>query len=71
MDSRIEGQVMAHALTLDQLVDRARNHKMTPTERRAQRVSMIMGLRGRSSTLTVEKVEEVLDEVEGREATPA
>ena len=62
---------MAHTLTLDQLVERARDHKMTPTERRAQRVSMIMGLRGRSSTLTVEKVEEVLDEVEGREAAHA
>lgn len=58
---------MSQAVTLEQLVERARHHKMTPNERRQQRVSMIMGLRGRSSTLTMEKVEEVLDEVEGRD----
>jgi hypothetical protein len=53
---------------LEKLIEKARGHKMTPEERRAQRVSMIMGLRGHSSTLTHEIVEEVLDEVEGREA---
>lgn len=54
-------------LSTDELFALARTHKMTPQERRAQRVSMIMGLRGGDSTLTHEKVEEVLDEVEGRE----
>jgi hypothetical protein len=38
---------------------------MSPSERREQRVSLIMGLRGHSSALTREKVEEVLDDVEG------
>jgi hypothetical protein len=53
---------------LEKLVERAREHKMTPTERRQQRVSLIMGLRSKSSTLTHEKVEDVLDEVEGHPA---
>lgn len=56
---------------LDQLVARARNHKMTASERRTQRVSLIMGLRGHTSTLTRDKVEEFLDENEGHEATAA
>jgi hypothetical protein len=52
---------------LTELVERARQHRMTPTERRAQRVSLIMGLRGHGSSLTREKVEEVLDDVEGHD----
>jgi len=51
---------------IDQLVERARDYKMSPVERRAQRVSLIMGLRADRSTLTREIVEDVLDEVEGR-----
>lgn len=51
----------------NELFNLARSHRMTPAERRAQRVSMIMGLRGSTSTLTYEKVGEVLDEVEGHE----
>lgn len=58
--------MQTHIPTAD-LFNMARSHRMTPTERRAQRVSMIMGLRGSTSTLTREKVEEVLDEVEGHE----
>lgn len=58
---------MAHALTLDDLVTRARGHKMTPAERRAQRISLIMGLRAKRSTLTREKVEEILENTEGVE----
>lgn len=50
---------------LDELVARARAYKMNPAERREQRVSMVMGLRGHSSTLTREKVETLLDEFEG------
>ena len=57
--------VMAEALALDKLVERARAHKMTPSERRAQRVSLVMGLRGAKSTLTQEKVEDLLEEFEG------
>lgn len=52
---------------LDELVERARHHKMTPAERRAQRVSLILGLRGNESLLTKERVEEILDNNEGSE----
>ena len=31
-------------LTLEQIAEKARNHRVTPAERRAQRVSLIMGL---------------------------
>ncbi|WP_294392026.1 hypothetical protein [uncultured Sphingomonas sp.] len=50
---------------LDMLVARARAHRMTPDERRAQRVSLVMGLRGANSTLTKEKVETLIEEFEG------
>lgn len=56
---------MGQTAQLSELVARARNHKMTPTERRAQRVSLVYGLRGHTSTLTKEKVETMLDEIEG------
>ncbi len=52
--------------TLAELIDRARRHKVTPNERRAQRVSLIMGLRSKDSSLTREAVESFLDENEGR-----
>lgn len=58
---------MSHALTLDDLIARARNHKMTPAEKRSQRVSLIMGLRAKRSTLTREKVEKILDNNQGAE----
>ena len=53
------------APNLDDLIARARAHKMTPMERREQRVSMVMGLRGHTSTLTRDEVETLLDEFEG------
>jgi len=56
---------MVQTLGLDALLKRARAHRMTPDERRAQRVSLVMGLRGRSSTLTKEKVETLIEEFEG------
>ena len=59
---------MAHSDRLTKLIDVARNHKMTPHERRSQRVSLVMGLRGHSSTLTKEKVETILEDVEGLQA---
>lgn len=55
-------------LTLEQIADKARRHTTTPSERRAQRVSLIMGLRSKSSTLTREKVAYLLDEFEGRDS---
>ena len=56
---------MVQPLSLQQLAERARHHKMTPAERRAQRVSLVMGLRGHRSTLTKSKVEDLLEEFEG------
>jgi hypothetical protein len=52
-----------------ELVEQTRDYEMTPEERRAQRVSLIMGLRSERSTLTREKVSEVLTSVEGSPAT--
>lgn len=57
--------VQSASVDLTALVARARAHKMSPAERRAQRVSMVMGLRGHESTLTRDKVETLLDELEG------
>lgn len=56
-------------MTLDQIAEKARAHKMTPTERRAQRISLIMGLRSKDSTLTRDQVASFLDENEGHEST--
>jgi len=53
---------------LEALLKRARAHHMTPDERRAQRVSLVMGLRGGHSTLTKEKVETLIEEFEGHAA---
>ncbi|HVE21577.1 MAG TPA: hypothetical protein VNC39_06335 [Acidocella sp.] len=52
-------------MQLIELVEQARAHRMTPKERREQRLSLIMGLRGAHSTLTREKAKEVLDDTEG------
>lgn len=51
--------------TTAELIARARAHKMSATERRDQRVSLVMGMRGKASTLTREKVATILAEVEG------
>ena len=56
---------MDQAAELDALVERARTHTMSPAERRDQRVSLVMGLRSESSTLTKEKVETLLESLEG------
>lgn len=57
-------------LTLHEIAEKARLHKMTPVERRAQRVSLIMGLRSKNSTVTREQVSFTLDQIEGHESTP-
>lgn len=57
--------VMSQSARLQDLVAKVRNHKMSPSERRAQRVSLAMGLRAHNSTLTREKVETLLGELEG------
>lgn len=51
--------------TTPEVIAKAKAHKMTPQERRDQRVSLVMGMRGKASTLTREKVASVLSEVEG------
>lgn len=51
--------------TTQELIERARAHKMTPAEKRQQRVSLVMGMRGDKSTLTREKVATLLAEIEG------
>ncbi len=56
---------MGHPLPMNELANLARLHKMTPGERRAQRASLVMGLRGNQSTLTKDKVEDLLEEFEG------
>lgn len=56
---------MTQLRTTADIIARARAHKMTPEERRDQRVSLVMGMRGRASTLTREKVATILSEVEG------
>ncbi len=56
---------MKDQTTTAEMIARARAHKMSPEERRDQRVSLVMGMRGKSSTLTREKVTTILAEVEG------
>lgn len=56
---------MAASRVTAEMIAKARAHKMTPVERREQRVSLVMGMRGHSSTLTREKVTTILAEVEG------
>ncbi len=45
------------SLTLQQAIERARQHQMSPEERRRQRVSLAMGLRSRDSNMTREEAE--------------
>lgn len=59
-----EAKYMAQKLT-PELIARARAHKMSAGEKRNQRISLVMGMRGKSSTLTREKVDTILSEVEG------
>ncbi|MCW5692557.1 MAG: hypothetical protein KIT48_09340 [Pseudolabrys sp.] len=57
--------MMAH-LTLEQIVEKARAHKVTPEEKRAQRLSLMMGLRDSKSPITREQLKQWMDEHEGR-----
>jgi len=58
---------MREDLSLEQLIELGRRVKMTPADVHAQRVSLAMGLRSKSSTLTREKVEDLLNEIEGQD----
>ena len=55
----------SNTTTTADMIAKARAYKMSPTERRTQRVSLVMGMRGKSSTLTREKVTTILDDIEG------
>jgi hypothetical protein len=58
---------MAH-LTLDQITEKARSHKWTPEERRAQRLSLMMGLRSSKSPITREQMKRWIDGHEGHKS---
>jgi hypothetical protein len=55
-------------MTLDEIATFAKQHKITPAEKRAQRVSLMMGLRSKNSSLTREEASSLLDQIEGHEA---
>ena len=54
-------------MTLNEISEFAKSHKVTPNERRAQRVSLLMGLRSKNSSLTREEATSLLDQIEGHE----
>ena len=53
--------------TLEEIVKFSKAHKVTPVERRAQRISLMMGLRSEKSTTTREEISILLDNIEGRD----
>jgi len=55
-------------LTLDEIREFATKHAVSPQEKRAQRVSMITGMLSKKSTLTKDKVESLLNQLEGHDA---
>ncbi|WP_300301237.1 hypothetical protein [Ferrovibrio sp.] len=52
-------------MTMDQIREFASTHTVTPAERRARRVSLITGVLSEKTTLTKDKVESVLNHLEG------
>lgn len=54
-------------LTLKEIEQKVRSHVITPAEKRAQRVSMVVGLQSHRSGLTREKVSSIMDEIEGHQ----
>ena len=57
-------------MTLEQIAEKARTHKITPEEKRAQRISLINGVLSHKTTLSRTDVVEILDEIEGRAVSP-
>lgn len=57
-------------LSLEEVTRIAVAHTVTPAERRAQRVSLIAGLRSHNSTLTREQVSKMVDQIEGHDSSP-
>ena len=56
--------------TLQEIAEISKAHKQTPDERRAQRISLMMGLRSNASKITREQVSNILDSIEGVSTTP-
>jgi hypothetical protein len=54
-------------LTLEEIARQAKEHKQTPEEKRAQRISLVRGVRSHKSTLSRDQVESMINEFEGRE----
>jgi len=59
------------SVTLQQAIERARHHQMTPEERHRQRVSLAMGLRSKDSSMTREDAEAAVDYMNGSGRAPA
>jgi hypothetical protein len=57
-------------MTLEQIAAMARAHKVTPEEKREQRISLINGVLSQKSTLSRSNVVEILNEIEGHSITP-
>ena len=53
--------------TLEEIVKFSKAHQVTLVERRAQRISLMMGLRSTKSTMTREEISILLDTIEGRD----
>jgi hypothetical protein len=52
-------------LSLEKIAETARRHRVTPQERRAQRVSMMMGLLPKETPVTRDEIVRFLAETEG------
>ena len=57
-------------MTLEEIKIKVATYQMPPAEKRAQRVSLILGLRSNESKLTPEAVLEMLDGIEGHDTRP-
>ena len=56
---------MAQSARTTELIERARNLKMTPAQKHAQRVSLVVGLSRHKSSMSRESVEAMVTEYEG------
>ncbi|WP_378947783.1 hypothetical protein [Mesorhizobium sp. ANAO-SY3R2] len=55
------------AMTLKQIEEKVRSHVITPAEKRAQRVSLAVGLQPYKSALTREEISSLMGEIEGHD----
>lgn len=57
-------------MTLDQVIEKARSHTITPEEKRAQRISLINGVLSQKTTLSRDNVVDLLNKIEGHSGEP-